>query len=909
VVFLTFRILWPCLVLGTAWASVTTDPVRELWESYTRNPDRHPQIPNNSYAGYRYGEEAPPDLPVSVRVTDFGANGTDTEDDTAAFKKALAEAGPKGGAVLVPAGTYHLSEPLFIHHSGQVLRGEGPDRSILHFTKPLEQAYGRNYSGSKSRWSWSGGLVWIAPPEVRPLQFIGQDQWTEGWNPGTELSPVTTAAVRGDTKIAVAHPSSFQPGMRVVLTVTEPGDASFLSHLSGDVPGTRSYDWNVKAAALLRNPQWHWPVEITRVEGNILHLRQPLRTDLRPAWKPVIRAMSAHIRNSGVENLTIRMQPTRLSPHLLNPGWNGIYIENAWDCWVRDVVVQDTDNGIGTAAAKCVTFDRFTITGRDIHHATYCREQSHDTLWTRFTVNNRWIHHGLNVENLSSGHVWSSGTMTHGTFDSHRALPFDAIRTDIRISNQGSQGGGNDVGPLFGARFAHWNVEILNGRAHMVNAPNMMPSGAVVGVRGSPVEPKPYPDFQGDLQTVLIPSTGPVSPPNLHLAQLEFRTGKIPDHLLPPLELQLTRTSPAFIQLDWSDPVLAPRAYEVSRRSGNGDWENPIKIAPGLRTHRDTDLTPGTTYSYRVRPNGGSEASWSPLRTIKNIPHPISGLAWKDEKATLALYWDTPLETDGTVIIERTPDQDPPAWQIVGSGVAITQTSWTDTSAPPGTRFRYRVSIENNSGRSKPVEIEAYTRAAGTTRLAEGFATTEETAPPWKGSWATWNWTGQARDKQPSIRPGGSPLGPAAPDGELAWPSTAQNARSFFHTTDIRGDFSRTGAEVRFDCQVGRSGPSAHSIALCLRLADGSWIATKTFYTETLMKWHHMAFILDRQKWHRFDAEAVQIGQPLPTPPDLSEVTGFGLYITRPINNRSIQIDNLEIWAVGLKGNEEVFSR
>lgn len=893
-------------VFGSLWAVTGPSGPVPVWEEYARDPDRHPQVPNNSYAGHRYGEEAPPDLPVAVRVTDHGAVPDDGQDDTAAFRNALAAAGPGGGAVFVPEGTYHLSAPLFLHHSGQVLRGESREKTILFFNKPLEDAYGRCRLGDKSRWSWSGGMVWIVPPEIRPLQFPGEDSWSEGWKPGEVLAAVSAPAARGDTRLTVRDAAKLRPGMKVLLRLRAPVDGSLYAHFCGDVPGTRAYPWATKAAGLFWRPDWHWPVEIVRVEGGTVHLRQPLRGDVRPEWNPELAATGPLVTGSGVERLTLAMAPARLSAHLLNPGWNGIYFENAWDCWAREVVVKDADNGIGTAAAKCITVDRFTITGRDIHHATFCREQSHDTLWTRFTINNRWIHHGINVEGLSSGNVWSSGEMTHGTFDSHRALPFDAVRTDIRISNQGSQGGGGDAGPLFGARFVHWNVQVTNGRPHMVNAPNMMPRGAVVGVRGAPVEPKPYPDFSGDLQTVIVETAGPVEPANLHLAQLELRTGRPPVHLARPLEVRAVRTSPAHIRVEWSDPLSTPRAYEVSRQLKGGPWEPPVAVPAGRRHHLDRDLRPGAVYLYRVRPADAGDGSWSAPVTQANLPHRLEGLEWEEAApgAGLTFRWQTPLETEGAVRVERSPDVQPAEWAVAAESHPLTETAWTDAAAPSGARLRYRFSVVNASGASPEAVVEAFTRATGTVRRHEPFTAAQDARLPWQGAWARWSWTGQARDREPAIRSSeGSSLRDAQPAGGLVWPVTPGGARSFFFTEDVQGDFSGTGAEVAFDTLVGRGGPSAHGVAVCLRLEDGSWVATRERLTATLTEWSRNRFVLHGERWRRFDAQRVEAGAPLDAPPDLSTVRGVGLFITRPINNRWIQIDNLDIWAAGWKAD------
>ncbi len=58
-----------------------------------------------------------------LSVTDFGANGSDTEDDTAAIWKCIAAAKEQGKTVWIPRGTYRQNKKLTL--DGVVLSGEG----------------------------------------------------------------------------------------------------------------------------------------------------------------------------------------------------------------------------------------------------------------------------------------------------------------------------------------------------------------------------------------------------------------------------------------------------------------------------------------------------------------------------------------------------------------------------------------------------------------------------------------------------------------------------------------------------------------------------------------------------------------------------------------------------------------
>jgi hypothetical protein len=98
-----------------------------------------------SHAGYRRGErpipENPPGLVLDVTQPPYAADPTGAVDATAAIQQALDDAGAAGGGVVyLPPGTYAVAPQglndyaLRIRYSGVVLRGAGPDRTVVHNT-------------------------------------------------------------------------------------------------------------------------------------------------------------------------------------------------------------------------------------------------------------------------------------------------------------------------------------------------------------------------------------------------------------------------------------------------------------------------------------------------------------------------------------------------------------------------------------------------------------------------------------------------------------------------------------------------------------------------------------------------------------------------------------------------------
>ncbi|MCC5850307.1 MAG: hypothetical protein JJU29_19655 [Verrucomicrobia bacterium] len=503
---------------------------RQLWLRYAANPDNDPNIPNVSYAGYHRGERPLPRPPVVTNVRDTGAKGDGVTDDSAAFRMAIDQAAARGGGtVLVPPGTYLLNEVLHLNHSRVVLLGAGSDQSTLLFGRSLTQAIGerRSSSGHASAWSWMGGMVWVGPDNT--FDNEGRIVSREGWPVGDTLANVRQPAVRGDRTLTVDTPAALREGQFVLMSWKNPGDLSLLHEIAGHAL-MKEYNWHQDAAALVRMSRWRWPVQIERIQGDQITLAQPLRIDVRPEWEVQFHEIETVIEEVGIEGLTLKFEnPRPVERHLEDIGNNGIYLNRAINCWVHDVVIEGAENGLIHAAAKQTTTARLTLRGPRMHHATALRMGSHDNLITDFTVEAP-VMHGINTESLSTGNVWRRGDMRHGTFDSHRAMSWDFVRTDITLHNDGRPGGGNTAGPLHGRRVVHWNIRVTNHQAEWVLQPDMISQGALVGIQGvQPTDKPAWAMVPGD-KDCIVSDTGRVpTPPDLYEAQFQLRTNRPPN--------------------------------------------------------------------------------------------------------------------------------------------------------------------------------------------------------------------------------------------------------------------------------------------------------------------------------------------------------------------------------------------
>ncbi|GAA1451722.1 hypothetical protein GCM10009618_07090 [Nesterenkonia lacusekhoensis] len=514
------------------------DRSARLWREYRRRPDTHPQVPNVSYAGYHRGERPLPNSTPEGQeesspvfdVRAYGATADGHTDDTAAFNSAIEAAGAAGGGtVRIPAGDYALDGVVWVQHSRVLLSGEGQENTRLHFRRPLEHCYRTSRSGE---WSWAGGLIWFLPQAVR--HGLEEQDWAwgsnEGWR-GNAILSAAAAAPRGASRVRVENPGDFSVGDHVLLVVDNIADHSLLRHLCGDLPES-SYDWQTGASSLHRQPNYsalRWPVQIAQTGAETVTLAQPLRFDLRPEWNPRFLTLGPRIEESGLEDVTLHMPVVDPQPHNQDLGYNGPHFQAALNCWARRVTVENSDNAFGLTSTKGVTLQETTVRGRAHHHSYICREQSHDNLVRTFAIESPTtklpkgsLTHGLNVEGYSSGNAWADGEMV-GTFDSHRRIPFDNVRTDIRITNRGVVGGAKKAGPHWGARFCHWNIEVRNNRSYALRLEEHAPYSAMVGIRGTDKISQQEPEFRGILHSATEALDSQVLPRNLYEAQLRLR--------------------------------------------------------------------------------------------------------------------------------------------------------------------------------------------------------------------------------------------------------------------------------------------------------------------------------------------------------------------------------------------------
>lgn len=422
-----------------------------LWGRDGENWSATSRLPDFSFAGYRRGEAPIPSPPVTHTIRDFGARGDGATDDTAAFRRAVAEV--KQGVILIPAGRYVISDIIEITRPNLVLRGEGSDRTVLYFPKHLTEVrpnWGATTTGRPtSNYSWSGGFLWV-----------------KGSLGLQELTEITAPAARGETVLQVANPSGLRVGDEVAVRQTDTPENTLARHLYSDDPGDTA---NLKGRTFTS-----FPARVAAIGRGTVTLDRPLRTDLRPEWSPGLHRHAPTVSEVGIEDLAFEFPNTPYGGHFSELGFNPVAFSGVAHCWIRRVRIVNPDSGPFIAGDFCTVEDIVYETartpdkvrqGRGHHGVTL---SGNDCLFTRFDIRMQF-EHDITLGACAAGNVVSNGRGEDLCFDHHRRAPYENLFTNID-AGAGTHlwrcGGGAALGYHCGARGTFWNIRAARPLAY-----------------------------------------------------------------------------------------------------------------------------------------------------------------------------------------------------------------------------------------------------------------------------------------------------------------------------------------------------------------------------------------------------------------------------------------------------------
>jgi hypothetical protein len=490
-------VLW-AVVVGQVHGQSGRERHSALWGATGEAWNPAGRLPDVSFAGYASGEKPLPNFPVTANVRDFGAKGDGTTDDSAAFLTAISNV--KSGAILIPPGRYLIRQILEITKPEIVLRGAGPDQSILVCDTPLNDIkpdWGATTSGIRtSNYSWSGGIVWF-----------------KGGQPGKKIGTPSHPALRGDRELRIQGDlSRLNPGDWVEIRLRDDAEKSLLHHLYSGDPGNLSKI----------PPSQHSTSFLSRIktiDGQKLTLDRPLRVDLRPEWNPQLVEHRPTVTHSGIENLAFEFPERKYGGHFSELGFNAVAFNGVAHCWAHNLVITNSDSGIFLGGRFCTASDIVFRLSQEAgvfgHHGVTL--SGHDNLLTRFDIRQRFIH-DISFER-GAGNVASAGSGIDLCFDHHKRAPYDNVATDIDLglgTRMWTSGGGANLGRHCAAHGTFWNIRAKKPQKHPGDfGPPTMNLVAVATEEAS------ITDKDGIWLEAILPAE--IRPANLHEAQLARR--------------------------------------------------------------------------------------------------------------------------------------------------------------------------------------------------------------------------------------------------------------------------------------------------------------------------------------------------------------------------------------------------
>ncbi len=450
------------------------------------------------------GDRPPPRVAAVADARSHGVKADGETDDTQALRAALAAT--QGGALILPVGRIVLRDALRISRSGVVIRGQGPDRTVLVLPESLADIH----------------------PEGDPLhgKVLGFIE-ARGTDEGARIGEIAEPALRGDRRIRLRAGAEARLGRGDVVRVRMGNDDGLLRLLLGGAlpPGPqtpRDYDYYVD-----------WAVVVEGVEGDIVALARPLRVDIRPEWAAELVSSEPTLEEIGVEDLSFAFSGAARRAHdyagpaaqtWAEEGLRAIYFRGVSNGWIRNITIVDADDGVQLEECRFCQVEGVRIgaarrTNPSGHHGLWAK-RSQDCLFADFRIATQ-LDDEITVEAFANGNVFMRGEGEAMSLDHHRNAPYENLFTDLDVGDASrlwKSGGDASRGPHAGVRETLWNV---HGRGRLPPLPGGMHFDRPVDP-GWPllnlVRVPGYPATTTDAGGAWV-EPAPDAPPNLYEAQ------------------------------------------------------------------------------------------------------------------------------------------------------------------------------------------------------------------------------------------------------------------------------------------------------------------------------------------------------------------------------------------------------
>ncbi|MGB5289974.1 MAG: glycosyl hydrolase family 28-related protein, partial [Lysobacterales bacterium] len=423
-------------------------------------PDAVGQVPDFSYAGYRFGESS---LPLatgqSIDVTDFGAVPDDGLDDSKSVNAALEAARKVDGPVVLsfPPGRFILSDILYIDRSHFILRGAGSGKggTELYYPRPLrtlpnpdahrelidylvaldkrQKEKKNNINLAYSQYAWSGGFIWTGVPGTRIKRYLSSHD--ESYPQNDEVIGRGTGGQRFGNTLEVDDTSAIAKGdiIQIGWYNRQGKNSDLLRQLYGDAAITAgSHHWDDPDRIIVAQQ-----VLVTSVNGkNEISIKTPLLHNIQ-ADSDVRIQRWAHLEEVGIEHLRMVFPLAPYVAHHVEDGYNGIYLTRLFNGWVKNVVIENSDSGILSENIANVTISDVSTSGDKLAHYTVAMSGTHNVLVDRLNVFNSSVH-ALSFNTYATRSVYANSSVYAApALDQHSGANHQNLFDNITVYLEG----------------------------------------------------------------------------------------------------------------------------------------------------------------------------------------------------------------------------------------------------------------------------------------------------------------------------------------------------------------------------------------------------------------------------------------------------------------------------------------
>lgn len=518
-------------------AVVAGAEVSGVWNTFSNDwkNGKASVIPDYSWAGYKYGAEAIPDVSwKTFNVTDYGAKPNDDKSDYDAIQRTIKAAEKNGaGIIFFPPGKFLVAEregigtPIEINGANIVLRGSGSGAGGTE----IHQKH--NYVPEDP------AKKWTTPPVFVFRHATNRAHLSRNRDQAVKLGKVVKSARSETFSLEVSSGRKFNPDQTVMVCAQSTKLNDWF--LKGLKPRDIFKEINENGVSVAEK---HIVAEVT---GNTVTFVEPLRADMDPeiGWTVYDYPM---VEGWGVENLHFTGNcPVPFVHHkdfIHDSGYQGVRMEQGKNCWIRRCRFTNMTQAFLASGCISSSFIMNTIDGYQGHGNFSMNWGGGTLIGLCQDLTDKGSFHGCGISHENVGGViWryesvgeTKQTPRCGGPDFHAQFPYCSL-WDLGVANLRNNGGSYVLQPNHLRDLTFWNFEQVGEKTYH-DYWNMPQTKAEKKDRYFGKTKVAYPNYIGFHGVMsefnrehlgLFESYGaPVEPASLYEAQLAQRLGSLP---------------------------------------------------------------------------------------------------------------------------------------------------------------------------------------------------------------------------------------------------------------------------------------------------------------------------------------------------------------------------------------------